>query len=278
MIYIILVLSLTASLLINYFCNLFLHWWNILTIPAIAAGSFVVLSGLYLLVLLVWSFTVDKTKERKGISPFFRWLFVQTDILCLFYTNVHVHIEGKEKIPKDQRYLIVANHLSNYDPMSILSSLRKERIVFISKPENFNIKMVGALMHKAGFMAIDRDNVKNAIVTINKAADIIKRQEANIFIFPEGTRNRTEKPLLEFRNGAFKIATKAGCPIVIAAISETEKVKKRIPLRSDVYVKIVEVIPAEKVKEMRTADISEYAWNQIYANITHGKNQEEKIQ
>lgn len=275
MIYIFLALSIVASVLINVLCNLMPHWWNVLTIPGIAIGAFILISGFYMLFLFLWSFTVDKTKERKGISSFFRWLFVQTDIFCLFWTNVHVHIEGKEKIPKGERYLIVSNHLSNYDPMSILSSLRKEKIVFISKPENFNIKMVGALMYKAGFMAIDRDNVKNAIVTINKAADIIKRQEANIFIFPEGTRNRTETPLLEFRNGAFKIATKAGCPIVIAAVSETEKVKKRIPRRSDVYVKIIEVIPAEKVKEMRTADISEYAWNLIYANITHGKKTEE---
>ena len=119
-------------------------------------------------------------------------------------------------------------------------------------------------------MAIDRDHVRNAIVTINKAADYIKSGESNVFIFPEGTRNRTETPLLEFINGAFKIATKAGCPIVVAAISETEKVKHNIPKRSDVYIKIVEVIPAEQVKAMRTADISDDVWHKIYANITHG--------
>ena len=76
---------------------------------------------------------------------------------------------------------------------------------------------------------------------------------------------------MEFKNGAFKIATKAGCPLVIIAISGTEKVKKRIPRRSDIYLKVVDVIPAEKVKEMRTGDLSDYAYKMIEENITHGK-------
>ena len=96
-----------------------------------------------------------------------------------------------------------------------------------------------------------------------------------VFIFPEGTRNRTEEPLLEFKNGAFKIATKAECPVVIIAISGTEFVKKRIPRRSDVYIKIVDVVSAEKAKELKTAGLSEHAFKLIYDNISHGKKKEE---
>ena len=48
----------------------------------------------------------------------------------------------------------------------------------------------------------------------------IKRGES-VFIFPEGTRNRneTDLPLLPFHEGSFRIATKAGCPIVPVAIT-----------------------------------------------------------
>lgn len=268
------VLSLISTVLTHVLCKMYTSPWNILTFIGMFMGCFISCIAVYFLVLFLWSFTVDKKKERTKVSNFHRTIFVETITMALTLLNVHVHIEGKEKIPKDTRYLLVSNHLSNYDPMSVLSALRKEKIVFVSKPENFNIKMVGSLMHMSGFMAIDRDNVRNAMKTINKAADYIKSGESNIFIFPEGTRNRTEKPLLEFRNGAFKIATKAQCPIVVLALSETEKVKHNIPRRSDIYIKVVDVIPAEKVKEMRTGDISDLAWHEIYNNITHGKKEE----
>lgn len=270
MLYIILALSLITTALTQFLLGLYTAWWNIPVFIGLFCAEFIVWSAIIFGIMFLWSLTVNKSKERNHVSNFYRWLFVESIRMSLLFLNVRVHIEGADKIPKDQRYLFVANHLSNYDPMSVLGTLHKEKIVFISKPENFNIPLVGALMYKTGFMAIDRDHVRNAIVTINKAADYIKSGESNVFIFPEGTRNRTDTPLLEFRNGAFKIATKAGCPIVVAAISETEKVKHNIPKRSDVYIKIVEVIPAEQVKAMRTADISDDVWHKIYANITHG--------
>ena len=245
--------------------------WHILVFVGIFIAWEIIWEVIWWGGLYLWSLTVDKKKEVTKPSKFFRWIFVETVQIALFFLNVRVHVEGKEKLPKPgERFLVVANHLSNYDPMSVMYALKKHMLVFVSKPENFNIPIVGAIMHKSGFMAIDRDHVKNAIVTINKAADYIKNDETSVFIFPEGTRNRTETPLLEFKNGAFKIATKAECPVVIIAISGTEFVKKRIPRRSDVYLKIVDVVTPEKVKELRTAGLSEHAFKLIYDNISHG--------
>ncbi len=246
--------------------------WHILVFAGILLAWLIIWQLIYWVGLFLWSLTVDKKKESDKPSKFYKWIFVESVRMALFFLNVHVHTEGTEKLPKPgERFLVVGNHLSNYDPMSVMYVLRKHMLIFVSKPENFNIPLTGAIMRKTGFMAIDRDNVKNALVTINKAADYIKNDETSVFIFPEGTRNRTDAPLLEFKNGAFKIATKAECPVVIVAISGTEFVKKRIPRRSDVYVKIVDVVPAQKVTELKTAGLSEHAYKLIYDNITHGK-------
>ena len=273
MLYILTALGVISAIATQLIFKWYTSPWHILLFVANLLVWIVVWELIYWLILLLWSLTVDKKKEVTKPSKFYRWIFVETVRIALFFLNVHVHVEGKEKLPKPgERFLVVANHLSNYDPMSVMYALRKHMLVFVSKPENFNIPITGAVMHKTGFMPIDRDSVKNAIVTINKAADYIKNDLTSVFIFPEGTRNRTEAPLLEFKNGAFKIATKAECPVVIIALCGTEFVKKRIPRRSDVYVKIVDVVSPEKVAEMKTAGLSEHAYKLIYDNITHGKD------
>ena len=186
----------------------------------------------------------------------------------LFFCNASVKVEGLEKIPKDQKCLIVANHLSNYDPISIMTHVPLKPLIFISKPENFNLPVAGGIIRKAGFMAIDRDHVKNAIITINTAAEKIKTGQTSVFIFPEGTRNRTDIKLLEFKNGAFKIATKAKCPLVVLALKNTNLVKKRTPFRhTTIIMKVVDVIPAERVATMKTAELSEEVREKILEAI-----------
>lgn len=71
-------------------------------------------------------------------------------------------------------------------------------------------------------MAIDRENPRNALLTIEKAAKLIESDEVSIGIYPEGTRSK-ECVLLPFHNGVFKIAQKASVPIVVASIQERSR-------------------------------------------------------
>ena len=43
--------------------------------------------------------------------------------------------------------------------------------------------------------------------------------QVSIFIFPEGTRNKTADTFLPFHGGSFKLAEKSGCPIIPIAIN-----------------------------------------------------------
>jgi 1-acyl-sn-glycerol-3-phosphate acyltransferase len=79
-------------------------------------------------------------------------------------------------------------------------------------------------MKRVHCLFLDRKDLKRGLKTILDAIEKVKNG-ISIVIFPEGTRNRQSDPtsLLPFRDGSFKIAQKAGCPIVPIAIIGTEK-------------------------------------------------------
>ena len=76
-------------------------------------------------------------------------------------------------------------------------------------------------------------------------------------IFPEGYVSKTGE-LLPFRNGAFKIAKKAGCPIVVATIKNTKQFMKNIFKRkTDIYLDILDVIDTSSVEASSTTELGE---------------------
>lgn len=262
-----LILGFLSAAVLMFLKGMYTNWYDIFIFIGFGILFWIAWSVLFVLFICFMSLFSNKKKEQTKPNKFYYKLMAYGSGLLIPFTNTKIHVEGKELLPKKERFLMVGNHLSNLDPMSVVAKIPNKDILFVSKPENFDIPVVGRIIHKAGFMAIDRDNVRNAIVTINKAADYIKNDVGSIFIFPEGTRNKSGKGVLEFKNGAFKIATKAKCPIVIVAFSNTEQVMKSGPWKhKDIYLKIVDVIPAERVATMRTQEISDEVYEKVLNN------------
>lgn len=267
MLYILLALAFLSAVIIVAFTGFFTAWyWMILIFIGMWAGCFLGWAIIYMIFLFLGSL-VNKKKEVTKPGRFRGYIVKETMSMLLFFSRSKVHMEGLENIPRDTKYLLVANHRSNFDPIVCLSKFGKNDLVFVSKPENFNLPIAGGWIYGAGFMAIDRVNPRNALVTINKAADYLKNQVVSVGIFPEGTRNKTDEPLLEFKNGALKIATKAQVPIVVAALKNTREVQHNFPWkRTHIYMH-VEVIPAEEVKTSNTAKLSERVYDILKANV-----------
>ena len=190
--------------------------------------------------------------------------------------RIRVHVSGIEKKPKDTKVLFVSNHRSNFDPIITWYILKKWKIAFVSKPSNFKIPFFGRIIRKCCFMPIDRENPRNAIVTINKAAKLLKKQEVSIGIYPEGTRSKNGQ-LLPFHNGVFKIAQKAEAAIVVLCVTGTEKISKRTPFRrTDVYLDVLEVFSAQGIKETKTEMIGTAIRRQIEINTEKRDKQWQK--
>lgn len=215
------------------------------------------LLGLYVLLLGVCSLLVNPGKEYDKNSSFYRFILDSATVAAMKLLRIHVHVSGIEKIPKDTKLLFVSNHRSNFDPLITWYALKKWKLAFISKPENFKIPFFGRIIRRCCFLPIDRENPRNAMATINRVAKLLKKQEVSIGVYPEGTRSKTCE-LLPFHNGVFKIAQKSDAPIVVLAISGTEKICKNYPFRhTDVYIDVLEVLSVEQVKATKTDIIGE---------------------
>lgn len=214
------------------------------------------LAAVCLLFLAVCSLLVDPRREYAHDSRFYRFLINASAAMVLKLLRIKVHTAGIEKIPRDKMVLFVGNHRSNYDPIISWYVFRQWRPAFLSKASNFKIPIFGRMIRKCCFLAIDRSSPRKALTTINKAASLLAAQEVSIAVYPEGTRSRSGA-LLPFHNGVFKIAQRAGAPVVVLSISGTEMIFKNL-LRfkpSHVYLDVLQVLPAEAVCGVKTSVI-----------------------
>lgn len=230
-------------------------WKGVLMFAAI----FVALNLVYILFVAIMSLFVSNTKPIVKQNPLCRSACVGVTGLLLGYCWVRTHITGLDKLPDAGRFVFISNHRSGFDPLIVLNRLKKYDIAFISKPSNMVLPFIGRIAHGAGCLPIDRENDRNALVSILQAADYIKRDVCSIGIYPEGTRSR-DGALLPFHAGSFKIAQKANVPLAVACIRGSESITKNALRRvTDVYLDILELIPAERVKEMTTHELADYS-------------------
>ena len=143
--------------------------------------------------------------------------------------NIHVNVENKEKIPLSGQYLLFANHRSVIDPLVIDIAFKDSEIfgLWVAKKELYNSLFFGKAVRSGGCIRLDRDNSK--MNTFFADIENGLKQGSSIFIFPEGTRNKTQNDLLKFKNGFGIIARKNKLPLLPVYIkSDTGKTLQKI--------------------------------------------------
>lgn len=237
-------------------------------LPLLTLGYTLVFLLLHGLILVLSVIFINTEKEFKGSGRLYRKFITATLDLLFFALNIHIHATGTEKVPKNARFLIVSNHTYDFDPAVFLYILKNSDLAFIGKKEIYSdMVFISKVMHRLHCLPIDRENNRKAVVTINKAAELIKSDTASVAIFPEGYVSLTGE-LLPFRNGAFKIAKKACCPVVIATLTDTRIILKNLfRRRTDIYFDILDVIAAGDVNKLTTAEIGERAYELIDKNM-----------
>lgn len=130
------------------------------------------------------------------------------------YPFWRIRIEGRWPAGRGA-YVVVANHQSTLDIL-LISNIPHE-MKWVAKKELFKIPWVGWSFSLVGDIPIERGDSSSAVNVLEKAERYLERG-VSVMLFPEGTRSRDGK-LLPFKNGAFRLAIKAGVPVLPIALS-----------------------------------------------------------
>jgi 1-acyl-sn-glycerol-3-phosphate acyltransferase len=150
----------------------------------------------------------------------------------------------------------MVNHQSALDIYALLAGLPLS-FKWIAKRQLFSIPVFGWAIRKAGYISIDRENAREALKAIEKAAQRI-REGTNIIIFPEGTRSADGR-LLPFKKGGFTLALMAMVTVVPVGISGSSALQPKgcfIPREKGViYIEIGEPIVLEGMDRSRKTQV-----------------------
>ncbi len=135
--------------------------------------------------------------------------------LILKLIGVKLNIHHAEKIDPKRTYVFVSNHCSQLDIISNAAAVPVP-MRFLAKAEVKYIPFFGYMVKMLAIM-VDRKSKESREKSLNYMADAIAKGES-LFIYPEGTRNRTEEPLKEFKDGAFRTAIMAQAPIAVQTL------------------------------------------------------------
>ncbi len=134
--------------------------------------------------------------------------------ILLSKLNIRVHVETLEELPLDGQYLLFSNHRSIIDPLIIDIALQHTKIfgLWVSKKELYNSLFFGHAVRNGGSIYLDReaDNMSTFFSDIKNGL----KEGNSICIFPEGTRNKTQNILMEFKPGFRIIALKNKLPLL----------------------------------------------------------------
>ncbi len=183
------------------------------------------------------TFSKRDAKTYNKFRTIFQWITCHLCFGSFIRLMYDYSVEGRENIPRNDKFIVAANHISGRDPFLLPLALNLP-IAFMAKEELFEKFFSRTLMDFCGAFAVRRDKVE---VSTIKTALNIKNTKWMLGLFPQGTRDSSQK-VEKITKGfaSFAKATKTG--ILPVAIIGTDQ-KPKWPFSPKLTVKIGKVIP-----------------------------------
>jgi 1-acyl-sn-glycerol-3-phosphate acyltransferase len=178
---------------------------------------------------------------------------------ALTFLVCRYRVSGREHVPLSGPLLVVANHLSWYDPI-ILALVLRRRVWFFAKIEVFRWPIVGWLCRLTGQIPVHRGEGDRA--ALEKALAYLREGKALLY-FPEGTVERQEQ-MIAAHTGMAMLAVRTGATVLPVGHTGTRRILRSLrswlpPVTIHIGEPLVPVMPegvAHKVGlQMITQDV-----------------------
>ncbi|MBW2396681.1 MAG: 1-acyl-sn-glycerol-3-phosphate acyltransferase [Deltaproteobacteria bacterium] len=186
-------------------------------IGSVVFWAFLTFSSILLfpVAVLLWALTVLFDKRLFLLHKF-------TCFWAALYTWANpvwpVTIVGRDKIRRDETYVMVSNHLSLVDIFVVFRLFTHFK--WVSKVENFRLPFIGWNMRLNRYIELRRGK-RSSVMQMFRACERTLEEGSSIMMFPEGTRSVNGK-LRPFKPGAFELAIRCQRPLLVMTIEGSD--------------------------------------------------------
>lgn len=225
-------------------------------------------SILVILIGLFWTFPLALSNKTfplayKGIRL---WA-----ILSFYGAGFRLKFEKNHTLRKNQPYIFISNHTSLIDVLVMAIIHPHHPIVFVGKAELEKLPIFGTIYRKICISVNRNDNTsKSRVFRLAKQKIALGN---SIVIFPEGGIPDDRSIILDhFKDGAISIAIASKVPIAVYSI---KGLKEMFPWSisggypGKVVVKLLDVIPTEKLSLRDKDSLKDSIYQSIYQDLTH---------
>jgi 1-acyl-sn-glycerol-3-phosphate acyltransferase len=158
--------------------------------------------------------------------------------MVAFTIGARITMHGTDNVKPGQPYVYMANHSSLIDTPALFAYLPYQ-FKIMAKKELFYVPFMGWHLWTSGNFPIERGDAQRTAKSVRAVIDGIKAGKS-LAVFPEGSRTPDGR-LQDFKPGTFKIAVRAGVPIVPVSIRGTYALLPKTTLaprpgRVDVFI------------------------------------------
>jgi 1-acyl-sn-glycerol-3-phosphate acyltransferase len=177
------------------------------------ALSLLIVTPCYLAIFLLASEKRAPHIAHRYISRSWAWM-----LFPIFF--IRIKTKNKHFIDRKRTYVFVGNHRSQLDVPAYAQAC-PITIKFLAKEELTKIPLMGYIIRNL-YITVNRKSAEDRKRSTDKMLESLS-SGVSIFLCPEGTRNKTNEPLLPFKDGAFRVAIASQLPLAVLTVKNTDK-------------------------------------------------------
>jgi 1-acyl-sn-glycerol-3-phosphate acyltransferase len=179
--------------------------------------------------------------------------------LAFYLLPAKIELSGDDNLDPSKSYIVVVNHISQYDILSLYGWLNLD-LKWVMKKELRHVPIIGWASAAMGHIFLDRSNPEAAVKQLNALKQTLL-PGVSVLFFPEGTRSNSRQ-LLPFKKGAFVMAKDLEVAILPVTINGTESILPvggYIPAFGRAKMHIHQPISAQEVADLSVRELTDRA-------------------